>query len=421
VSGVTIQGNVISANTGDGIEGDGAFGTQIAGNIIGTGYGGNESLPDGEDGIDLIGASQEVSITGNQLVDNKGDGIGIHGDGSASPTNSYVAYNVIGTIPLPQGGYATGMGNLGNGVAISGAGATDVIGNVIDSNGISGVATYAAQPIYVEYNQIGIDPDGDRGMGNNGDGVQFTYSSGLILGNGIGSNGTDGVALLNAPDNTIQANSIGTDAEGQGTVMGNQGNGLSIVSSDGQVSTGENVTLNKIVENQRNGVEVEGLTQGLTLSQNQIGGFLAVANPPIGFSAGNAKDGILLDDVTLPSGSSGFTVALSNNFVADNGNDGLQVIGGGSFTSTSDSFITNAGDGVEFDSGATGNTLVDDSIVGNQAFGVLINQSPDNTLTGVTIENNTGQGLDIIDSPGIVITGGTDTGNNEGGVATPFV
>jgi hypothetical protein len=411
LSGVTIKGNVVSANSGNGIEGDYAYGTQIAGNIIGTGYGGNQSLPNGQDGIDLLESSQEVSITGNQVVDNKGDGIGIHGDGSHSPINSYVADNMIGTIPLPQGGYATGMGNLGHGIAISGAGATEVIGNVIDSNGISGVATYAAQTVYVEYNQIGIDPDGDRGMGNQGDGVQFTYTSGLIQGNGIGSNGTDGIALLNAPFNTIQGNSIGTDAQDHGTVMPNQGNGLSIVSNDGQVSAGEDVTLNKIVENQGNGVEVEGLARGLTLSQNQVGGGLVLSNTLI-LVAGNAKDGILLDDVSLPTGSTGLAVVLSNDDVASNNGDGLQMIGGGSITSTTDSFLDNLADGVEFDSGAANVSMLDDSVLSNQGDGVRFSQSSNIGLNGVTLDNNGNDGYDITDSTAISFKGGSDTNNN---------
>jgi hypothetical protein len=310
------------------------------------------------------------------------------------------------------------MGNLVNGVAISDAGPTEVIGNVIASNGVSGVATYAAQPIYVEYNYIGTDPDQDPNLGNRGDGVEFTYTTGLIQGNAIGSNGTNGVALLNSPTNTIQGNFIGTDANGKDTVLPNQGNGISIESNAGQVSSNEDVVLNTISNNVGNGVEVQGVASGVILTQNLIGG---TTLPGLLATVGNRKDGVLLDDVTPPGGSTSPSVVLSGNGVYDNGNDGLQVIGGGSFTSTSDSFTTNSGDGVEFDSGATGNTLLDDSILGNRAFGVLINQSPDNTLTGVTIENNTGQGLDIIESPGIVITGGTDTGNNEGGIATPFV
>ncbi len=307
--------------------------------------------------------------------------------------------------------------------------------DVISGNTGDGVQINSVPQVVVENSQIGTNAAGTAAIANGGAGIDpgsdllglsslnepDTIKADVISGNAGAGILADAALGTQIAGNIIDGNFIGTDAEGQGSDMPDQGNGLSIVSSGGQVSSHDSINFNTILGNGGNGVEVEGVAENVDFNTNRIGGELLSAGPSLGLVAGNGKDGVLLDDVTAPAGSTAPSVVLTGNDVDDNDLDGLQVIGGGSTIVTADTFLANVGDGVEFDSGATNDTLIDDFVLMNRAFGVLLSQSSDITLTGLTIENNGATGVDISDSTGIVIKGETESGNGQRDpIATPF-
>jgi len=147
--GTTIGGptattrNVISGNGGEGVDLEGASGTGIVGNYIGTDITGTLDLGNVTDGV-LANASPKNTIggaapgQGNVISGNDANGVRV--SGSTSKANKVLG-NLIGT----QKDGTSALGNTGDGVLIDGkAGKTAVGGtgakaNVIANNGAAGV------------------------------------------------------------------------------------------------------------------------------------------------------------------------------------------------------------------------------------------------------------------------------------------
>jgi len=186
-------GNLISGNSGPGIDFDGVSGGQVEGNLIGTDVTGTQPLGNGS-GIVM------------QILDYVPEGVGL-------PT-------------ITIGGTAAGAGNL------------------ISGNSGDGLLIQSGSDMLVAGNRIGTAADGIDALGNSSDGIGVVYNGFSVYtppseitvggtaagaGNTIAFNGGRGVNVVSGSQITILANSIfangalGIDLGGNGVTLNHVG------------------------------------------------------------------------------------------------------------------------------------------------------------------------------------------------------
>ncbi len=195
--------NVISGNgpfggaAGVGLQG--ATGTRVQGNYIGTDATGAFDLGNGGEGVNLISTSFAV-VTGNLIANNRGNGISVAGDDNTITGNT-IGADLSGQLAL--GNYSSGVSIGGRGNVIGGA--TPGAGNTIrfsHSAGVSvtGTATNTAVRgnILADNRSLAIDLGGDgptpnhSGTTNGPNGLQNypIITSAVIQGGTIQISGT---------------------------------------------------------------------------------------------------------------------------------------------------------------------------------------------------------------------------------------
>ena len=266
--------NVISGNTGAGVELDGSAvaDNQVQGNLIGTDPSGTTTLPN-QTGVlieqgafsNLIGglsSSSGGTLTGdgNLISGNTGSGVLI--EGMATENNSVLG-NDVGTDIHG----ATAIANGAAGVQIAQGATLNTIGGAVagSRNLISGndnVGVLITDPMtgdnVVQGNSIGTNAAGTAAIANTGQGVQLTDgtygnsiggasgSSGDKLtgaGNLISGNTDSGIGIFRGNSqgtngNAIAGNDIGTDISGS-TALANRDGGIRIVESSANTIGGE--------------------------------------------------------------------------------------------------------------------------------------------------------------------------------------
>lgn len=165
------QGNVISGNAGYGVTVEGDLGgNRIVGNLIGTDASGTAELGNAYSGIRLGIGVRNASVAANVVAAN-GTGVELFGYAANPLRNNTVWGNHIGTDRTG----AKDLGNSGYGVKISGARFTDVMGNDIAFNHVSGVAVLNGDGARISQNTVYAngpdDPSGGVGIDLGGDGV----------------------------------------------------------------------------------------------------------------------------------------------------------------------------------------------------------------------------------------------------------
>ena len=143
-------------------------------------------------------------------------------------------------------------------------------GNLISGNGSVGIGMFNASNNTIKGNYIGTDLTGLEGQGNQHQGI-FIWdgSNNQIMNNLICDNGASGVTLqgASADSNILSGNTIGTN-ETNGAALGNHNNGIEIGegANDNFVGPG-----NVIAHNNWSGVSVYGAySLSNTLTQNRI-------------------------------------------------------------------------------------------------------------------------------------------------------
>jgi hypothetical protein len=219
-AGTTVVGNLISGNGfGMDIRGGDGSGTVIQGNLIGTDYTGTQPLGNAE-GIVFQSGGSNYTIggltagAGNVISGNTGDGINMADYGPPEQTGNVIEGNFIGT----NAAGATNLGNGGRGVYIEGCfsgtqigGTTAAAVNVIADNG-TGILLNGAND-NVQGNSV---IQGNSIIGNKGDGIHLQSSFNNMVGgttsgagNTIASNGGAGIAVVGAgPDPAGSGNSF---------------------------------------------------------------------------------------------------------------------------------------------------------------------------------------------------------------------
>ena len=281
--GSLVRGLAINSFLGNGVVLQGSGGGQVlAGNRIGTGSGGNTDEGNGAAGV-YINGTPDVVIRENLVSGNTTHGIHISG----SRASGAVVYG--NTIGLNADGDA-GMGNSSAGVYINGADNATLQHNVISGNGTHGVSISGsgATGALVEYNRIGTNADGDADVGNTGSGVHISGTRNVgIYENTIGGNDSHGISLTGSStrDNLIAENYIGTNASD--TDLGNGGSGVRI----GGGARDNTVEDNTIANNVGDGVTViSNGSIGNTVWENSIH-----TNTGQGIDLGD--DGVTANDV----------------------------------------------------------------------------------------------------------------------------
>jgi titin len=372
--------NVISGNAYNGVL-LGFSGTStnvVEGNHIGTNATGTAALPNGADGVQIIGGASGNTIGGtvsgsrNVISGNAAAGLYL----SDSGTNSNVIEgNYIGTD-------ATGMHAVPNsiGVQVLGGASSNAVGtaltgarNVISGNTSNGVqitgSGTTSNMVWGDY--IGVNAAGTAALGNGGSGVaifgQATYEviggTTPFLWNTISGNGLDGVSISDSGTgfNNVDGNYIGTDPTGAFAIPNAQ---------DGVIIT-NGATWNYVGANSPNEISGNG-THGVVIQ-------------------GSGTNANYIENNLIGSDSTG-QKALGNN------GDGVYVLGGASYDYVQNNLIVaNGANGVSIqDPSTTGIQVTGNSIgvgnygvnLGNGGDGVLLNDTTGNTVSGNYIYYN---------------------------------
>jgi parallel beta-helix repeat protein len=208
-------GNLISGNSGVGIQSTGGGANVIQGNLIGTDVTGNSPLPNAE-GISLTGTTGFLiggsnPGEGNVISGNNDDGIHVSVGGGCTIQGNKIGTNLAGTdsVPNPYGIYLSSAPMM-----IIGGDYNAGEGNLISGNQFDGISAGTSVGLVIKGNTIGTDPTATQPLGNGGAGIYLDQNStdavigGLAAGdaNAIAWN-QNGVSNLGVR-NAIRANPI---------------------------------------------------------------------------------------------------------------------------------------------------------------------------------------------------------------------
>ncbi len=396
--------NLISGNSRDGVVVDASSGNTIAGNYIGTNAAGTAAQANGWGGIELVGTASNNTIGGttaaarNIISGNTERGVYLNGADSNQVLGNYIGLDVTGTTVIANGWSGVELnssadnniiggamlanggnrifGSGQNGIAINGASTGNTIGgtatgagNIISSNGQSGINVDASTGNTMAGNYIGTNVAGTAAAANGENGISLTNGAngntigGNVAGAGntISDNTRNGLSINASSGNTIAGNHIGTTAAGTGA-QANGWNGIELTSTSANNTIGGTtvVARNIISGNTERGVYLNGADSNQVLG-NYIGldvtGTTVIANGWSGVEMNNVADNNVI----------GGAVAGARNVIFGNGQDGVYISAGSDNTIVGNYIGTNAAgtaaqantwNGIELGSTSTNNRLV---------------------------------------------------------------
>jgi titin len=291
--------NVISGNTaGVDVQCE-SDGNLIQNNYIGLNAAGTSALANETYGIHICGSNNTIggtdALAGNVISGNTGNGVEIQAaSGPAFPaTGNQLVHNFIGTD-------ATGLNsvqNMKNGVLITADG-TILSGNTISGNFLDGVLVDGHQGTLLTGNFIGVNSAGFLPINNVGNGITLHNASnnwigggGAGVGNVISGNMGAGIKITaegggSATGNGIQGNKIGTNAGGV-TEIANQV-GIYII-ANGNLIGGPSLDVRNLISgNYGDGIRIQGSLN--VVQNNYIGTDTSGTNP-----LGNGFNGVRLE------------------------------------------------------------------------------------------------------------------------------
>ncbi len=418
VIGAPGAGNVLSGNGNDGVEtgGTGA-GNVLQANHIGLGANGITAMPNGRHGIVLYNGANNTVIggdatlgEGNVISANTQEGIHLNGNLNVATTANVIRGNRIGTD-------ASGLIDRGNGTygitVFNGTSATDIggpaagHGNVISGNGTDGIYLDGAGTVgtTIRSNMIGVGSDGLTSIPNGDRGVQIeSGANGTIVGtvgagNVIAANANDGIIIGDGSNpgtgttgTVVEANMIGVGVDGT-TPRGNGTNGVRVTTEDdhriGGTAAGAG---NVIAHNTGRGVAI----QNSTATRNAILGNSIYSNGEIGIDLnlngvtlndpgdvdGGANDSLNFPVITSAE-TSGIIVTLNGTFDVPAGSYRFEI-----FRNPSGADPTGYGEGQEL----VGTSTLSHSGAGPQGWGGAFVGSVGDTVT-VTVTEDLGGGV----------------------------
>lgn len=350
VSGIAILANncvVKGCYIGTDATGTAALGNGLFGVAIGAGHG------------NVVGGSTPAA---RNVISGNGQGVRIAGGNTAGNKviGNFIGTNRTGTADL---------GNINNGVVITGSASDNAIGgttagerNVISGN-TNGIVISLSEVTgnRVLGNYIGTDKTGTVDLGNTLHGVVIEESaSGNIIGgataaarNVISGNDGSGVLIDNLATvgNKVRGNFIGTDKSG--TVdLGNSSSGVLINDAGENVIGGAAPGAGNVISANETGIWINGLATDNRVRGNRIG--LAATSAA---DLGNTTSGVR---VAASGNVIGGTQAGDGNVIAHNGGPGVVILSGSGNSVLRNRVFDNFGLGIDLGfNGATINDLGD--------------------------------------------------------------
>ena len=223
-------GNLISGNGSAGVQDFGSGNNLIEGNEIGTNVAGTGPLGNGGPGVQIYTGGDTIGGTtagaGNLISGNTGAGIDTSSGYATLIEGNEIGTDLTGTIAVGNTG-----GGIFSGTSDTIGGTITGAGNLISGNRADGVllVNYAGGGDLVQGNDIGTDATGTHPLGNTGNGVNIQSNSNTIggttpgAGNTIAFNTADGVLVDTGTGNAIEQNSIFSNG-GLGIDLINGGN-----------------------------------------------------------------------------------------------------------------------------------------------------------------------------------------------------
>ena len=231
-----IKGLTINNFGGTGIYLRNGNNNTIENNKIGTDVEGQTKIANG--GLGIFIESSDNMIQGNVLSGNAGSGIGISG------SNNTILSNFIGT----NSDGTKAIGNEQNGISIRDEGDNLIEKNIIADNILNGIEILNSSNNDILDNNIGVDANGDNGLGNGKEGILIQSSiNNKIQTNIISDNELNGIKLIDNSNNSdIIDNNIGVGKSGN-NALGNGLAGIYIQQSNDNKIGGENPREGNIV------------------------------------------------------------------------------------------------------------------------------------------------------------------------------
>lgn len=268
--------NLVSGNIANGIGlwHGGVSGTTVAGNHVGTNVSGTGAIANGNIGIEVNEAPNNVvggttAAARNIFSGNKGAGVFLTG---AAATGNVVAGNYIGTNPAGTAGIGNVKMGIGIGASPGAVGAnSNTIGgttgittdgactgscNLISANGENGVFISGSESFGNQFigNFIGTNAAGTGSIGNTLDGIGLLNTPNTAIGGGstaarnvISGNGSNGIIVVGGAStgNRIEGNFIGKTTAG--ATLGNTASGIAISSATDTAILGNGIAFNGLL------------------------------------------------------------------------------------------------------------------------------------------------------------------------------
>jgi hypothetical protein len=439
--GSTVRGLDITGFSGSGILMQLGDGNTVAGNFVGTDPTGTIAMPNAGPGGIAVFDSSNNTIGGlapadrNLVSGNTGVGIDIEKVNAASVSgnlveNNYVGTNAAGTAALGNGGNGVRLNNAANNTIGGSAGA----GNLISGNTGDGIDfENAADFNTVVGNLIGTDVSGTAPLGNGQNGVKINHATNVTVG---GTNATarniisanaSGVLITGtgAINNVVEGNFIGTDITGNAP-LGNLDIGVGINSTSNNTVGGTAAGAGNVISGNLGGSQLGGLLPGggvgifgsvTPATNNVVEGNLIGTNAAGTAPLGNGNVGVGIfgaaNNNTIGGTAAGAGNVISATvFAAQGGGDGVLIMpvtvpGLGAFTPGSNVVQGNL----------IGTNAAGTAPLGNSNDGVHINLATATTIGGTSaaarnvISGNQFNGVEI-DGSGAILEGnfiGTDS------------
>ena len=443
--------DVISGNAFDGLVVDESTSTLVEGVSVGTDPAGEGTVGNGFDGV-LILDSSNTTIGGtttarNVISGNSGNGVEISDSSGSVVQYAYIGIDASGKTNAGTNGASLGNGDYG--VNVEGSSANTTLGgtvagagDVISGNASTGVDISSSSNVLVAGDDIGTNAAGNSALPNSF-GLYADFTTGLTLGGTtsaardvISGNTYDGVQLALLSGAVIEGNDIGTDATGE-FALGNGSFGVSLVNSNNDTVGGTAAGAGNVISaNGSDGIEISDsancLVAGNRIGTDASGSKKADSN---GKSFGNAGNG-----VTIYGGSTGNTIGgtsgaarnvISDNagwgvYISDSGTSGNLVEGDDIGTNLAGmAALPNAHNGLDIVSGATNNTVGGTAIgAGNLISGNAYNGvdiafagTSNNTVEGNLIGTNYNGTAPLANGANGVVVDGGATNNIIGGTS----
>ncbi len=341
-------------------------------------------------------------------------------------SGNWIAGNYIGTSSTGNTAAANWLGiNIWDSANNLIGGTTALDRNVISGNSNIGInlnGTGSNLNNTISGNYIGIGANGTSDVGNQWFGIYSNTATNNTIGgttsgagnviSGQGTSGTVSYGVYLAASSsgwTIQGNTIGLNAAGTAVVT-NQGSGLTVLSANNTIGGTGSFDRNVISGNTTMGINLTGASAN---NNTILGNYIGTSASGL-IDLGNAEDGIQLD-----TGASGNTIggltATSRNIISGNDNAGIAI---DNATSSGNSVLGNY-----IGLGSDGSTSIANTHNGiniNAAAGTIIGST--NVLGRNVISSNTIHGIGIADASGTEVIGnyigldatGTTAKNNLG-------